>query len=159
MPSGGARWRSGPGRQEGSVRHGRSPDRSGIVHLPAGGRDGDPPDWPLPGRMTTWERGRWAAEWRRPQAVMWEQLGMEIQVAIYVHSLRLAMGPRAAAGRTKDLSTQMASLGLVPEAMKRLGWVIDAPAPSAATPARRAPGSTAKDRLTLIAGGSNARSA
>jgi hypothetical protein len=29
----------------------------------------------------------WAGEWRRPQAVMWERFGQELEVALYVRCL------------------------------------------------------------------------
>lgn len=155
MPKGGARVRSGPPPVPGSIRSGRTADRSGIVHLPAEGRESEPPAWPLPGRPTIWEKGRWVQEWARPQALMWERLGLEVQVAIYVRNLRLASSATAAATRTNGLMTQMHNLGLTADSMKRLGWVIDEPAsgPAAAAGPVRQSGTSAKDRLRMIQGG------
>lgn len=158
MPRGGARVRSGPPKQDGSIRQGRIMDRSGLVRLPFAGREGEPPAWPLPGRMTKWETERWAAEWRRPQAIMWERLGLELQVALYVRALRLAVAPGAAASRVKDLNPVLNNLGLTADAMKRLGWVIeDLPAVAGAAAPPRSEGTSAKDRLRVLAGGADAR--
>lgn len=158
MPRGGARVRSGPTATPGSIRSGRVLDRSGIVHLPAAGRDGEAPAWPLPGRMSKWESERWAEEWRRPQALMWEQLGLEVQVALYVRNLRLASSTKAAVTRTSGLMAQMNNLGLTADAMKRLGWVIDEAPPEAGTVAAARPaGTSAKDRIRVIQGGADAR--
>jgi hypothetical protein len=157
MSSGGARVRSGPQRREGSIRSGRSPDRSGIVHLPPEGREGDLPEWPLPGRRGAFEKDQWARVWNKPQAIMWELLGLEVQVAVYVRTLRQVSG-RASSSTMTSLLRMEDRLGLTVAGLKANGWMIDAPAPAAA-PARRAPGSSAKDRLSVIAGGANARTA
>lgn len=155
MTSGGARARSGPPRNPNAVRHGRNPEHAGWAALPAAGREGEPPAWPL-GHPTKFERETWTAEWRRPQAIAWERLGWTIQVALYVRTLRAAARPGAAAGTTTNLLRQMENLGLTEAGMARNRWRIveDAPAPAAS---RRPPGTSAKDRLTAIAGGLSAR--
>lgn len=151
---GGARVRSGPAPQRGALRRERASDRAGWIHLPASGREGETPAWPL-SRPNAFEVSQWAIEWRRPQAIMWERLGLEIQVAMYVRTLRKAMEPRSADAHTKSLNTMLNSLGLTAAALASFRWVIDegtaAPAP------RRAPTSTAKDRLAVIQGGADVR--
>jgi hypothetical protein len=149
--SGGARSRSGPAPDRSAVRRGRQGDHG--IHLPAEGRQGETPDWPL-NRPTKFEREVWEREWRRPQAVMWERRGWEVQVALYVRTLRQAASVKASAGTTTNLLRQMVNLGLTDDGLARNGWVIDdGPAPAAP---RRPATSTAKDRIRLIQGGADA---
>ncbi len=86
---------------------------------------------------------------------MWERLGLEIQVAVYVRTLRKAMEPKASDARTKTLNTMLNSLMLTAAALASARWVIDEGAQAAAP--RRAPTSTAKDRLAVIQGGADER--
>lgn len=155
MSSGGARSRSGPTRDPNAIRRGRNGD-SGLTPLPVSGREGDPPAWPL-ARPSKFERETWEREWRRPQAIMWEKLGWEVQVALYVRTMRQATSPKASAGATTNLLRQMVNLGLTEDGMARNRWrIVDEPAAAAAP--RRAPSTSAKDRLKVI-GGTDARSA
>src|SRR5690606_40841462 len=66
-----ARTVSGPPPDPNALRRDRPSDAAGWVILPADGRPGDPPEWPL-----LWQTQReydlWKREWSRPQAVMWE---------------------------------------------------------------------------------------
>lgn len=151
MTSGGARVRSGPPPQRGAVRRGRSSDD--WLHLSKAGRPGDPPPWPLP-NSTKFERETWEREWRRPQAIAWEILGWEVQVALYVRTLRLASGPKAPATRMATLQTQMDNLGLTHGGLAKNHWVIDE-GPVEVTRAR--PSSTsARDRIRMLQGGADA---
>lgn len=156
MPSGGARVRSGPPRDPNAIRRGRSPDRSGFEYLPAAGREGEAPPWPLPGRPTKFERERWAVEWRKPQAIMWERLGLELQVALYIRTVRLSLVRGAAAGLTTARIRQETDLGLSRVGLAANRWIIEQAVPAPVAP-RRAPGASAKDRLSVITGGSDAR--
>jgi len=158
MPSGGARSRSGPPPTRGAIRNGRNGD-AGWIHLPAEGRDGPAPEWPL-GKPVKFERETWEREWRRPQAVMWERLGWEVQVAIYVRTLRQLTMPKASAATTTNLQRQMVSLGLTDDGMARNRWIIDSESATAPTTKRPRPGSSsapARDRIRLLEGGADAR--
>lgn len=148
MPSGGARSRSGPPAQRDSLRHGRNGDN--WQHLPRSGREGDPPAWPLT-RPNKFERETWEREWRRPQAIAWEALGWEVQVALYVRTLRAAAGPKATSGNTTNLLRQMVNLGLTEDGMARNRWVIDGGPVEVQRP--RPATSTARDRIRMIQGG------
>jgi len=141
-----------------AIRRGRTPDRSGVVRLPIAGREGDPPAWPLPGRPTKFELERWSIEWAKPQAIMWERLGWELQVALYIRTIRFSLKAAAPAGLTTARIRQEDNLGLTSAGLSSKGWVIEegAPEPPAAAP-RRAAGASAKDRLSVIQGGSHAR--
>lgn len=48
MPRGGARINSGPPPDPNALRRDRPSDQAGWVTLPAAGRKGRPPEWPLP---------------------------------------------------------------------------------------------------------------
>ena len=155
MPSGGARSRSGPPRQRDAIRNGRGGD-SGWIHLPAAGRAGDPPPFPLP-RPSRFELETWAREWTRPQAVMWERRGWEVQVALYVRTLRQAASPKASGSTTTNLLRQMVNLGLTDDGLARNKWIVDDGPPAAAPAPRRPASSSARDRLALLRGGADER--
>lgn len=152
MSRGGARIRSGPPPDPNALR--RERDRSDWIHLPAVGRQGEPPEWPLT-RPTKRELAIWEQEWRRPQAVMWEASGLEIQVALFVRTLREAETFGTKAATRTELRRQMDSLGLTPDGLLRNRWVIATEV--AAQPRRAAAGgSSVKDRVKVITGGGGA---
>lgn len=118
-----------------------------LTPLPADGRRGDAPEWPLgplpSRRYTLRERDIWVALWGTPQAVMWERQKYPRIVARYVRfivSLEREFDPRMAS-EVRQLEDR---LGLNPLALLRLRWEIPAkeeqqstgPTP-AAEPARR----------------------
>jgi hypothetical protein len=102
------------------------------------------------------ERETWEREWRRPQAVMWERLGWEVQVALYVRTLRQASAGKGGATATTNVLRQMDMLGLSAAGLHGNGWEIAGDITPAPAP-RRAPTSTAKDRLQVLRGGADAR--
>lgn len=121
MPRGGARVRSGPAPTSQERSH--KADAQGWVTLPADGRDGYEPAFPLadpsPREMQLWER-----LWETPQATMWEQLHQEFEVASYVRLLERAESPRSSAivwGQVKQFAE---SLGLSVSGMQRNKWTI-----------------------------------
>jgi hypothetical protein len=95
------------------------------MHLPATGRQGDPPAWPLvkPSRR---ELELWAAEWRRPQAIEWERNGQELEVALYVRTLKEAEAQGAAVTRRVLVARMQDALGITSGGMLRNRWVIAA---------------------------------
>ena len=98
--------------------------RSGPVRLPAEGRQGDPPRWPLPGRMLAAERLAWADLWRTPQAVAWERLGWTRAVARYCRLMVEAEKRNAPAKALMEARQFEDRLGLTPKAMRMLLWEI-----------------------------------
>lgn len=152
--SGGARVRSGPAREANNLHQGRSTDRNGFIHLPASGRDGDPPVWPMP-RPTKFEREMWVREWQRPQAIEWERRGLELQVAIYVRTIGDAIKPGAPVARMAEARKLMDDLGLSVGGLAKNRWIID-DEPQTRAPRRDAT-STAKDRIRVLTGGKDAR--
>lgn len=98
--------------------------RSGPVKLPAEGRQGDAPPWPLPGRTSAAERSAWAALWATPQAVAWERLGWTRTVARYCRIMIMAERPGALPAVMAQATSLEDRLGLTPKAMRLLLWEI-----------------------------------
>lgn len=105
-----------------------------MTALPAEGRQGPCPDYPLPppparGRekavraaIIAREAVLWADLWQTPQAVMWERSRSELAVARYTRFATLAeMGDLKAATEARQLEDR---LGLNPQAMLRLRWEV-----------------------------------
>lgn len=120
--------------------------------MPAEGRPGAVPVWPLT-EPSGREAQLWAELWARPQAVMWEQLGQELEVALFVRTLAAAEQPDASTERVKLARQYLDSLGLSVQGMLRNRWKI-APGeveperewPVAEAPRRR----SARDRLKVV---------
>lgn len=147
MPSGGARGRSGPPPDPNALRRDR--DGGGWTTLPAAGRDGDPPAWPL-SRATRREMELWASEWRRPQAVMWERNGQELEVALYVRAVRVAEKVSAPVAARNAVIRMQEALGISLPGLARNRWSI-ADAPAAAGGGARS--SAARSKFRVVAGG------
>jgi len=97
--------------------------RSGPLKLPAEGRKGRTPAWPLPDDASTQERHAWKQLWSTPQAVAWDRLGWTRTVARYCRMLVLAeatMNPQLL-GQVSNMEDR---LGLTPKAMRMLLWEI-----------------------------------
>lgn len=100
--------------------------RTGPLLLPAAGRKGDPPPWPLPGRMVAAEREAWAQLWATPQAVAWEQLGWTRTVARYCRVMVAAEKRDAPAQMLAQAVALEDRLGLTPKSMRMLLWQVAA---------------------------------
>lgn len=100
--------------------------RAGPVRLPAEGRQGEPPAWPLPGRGSAAERAAWAGLWRTPQAVAWERLGWVRTVARYCRVMVAAERRDAPPALLAQATALEDRLGLTPKAMRLLLWEIAA---------------------------------
>jgi len=124
MTIGGARVRSGPPADPNALRRERASDQAGWTSLPAAGREGDPPAWPLV-RPTRRELAVWAVEWQRPQAVEWERLGLENEVALYVRTLCQAERKSSVASLIGKVMQLQNSLGLTRAGMSANRWRID----------------------------------
>ena len=99
MPKGGARTRSGPAPDPEALR--RERDAGEWTILPAEGRQGATPDWPLTDQDLR-EAELWARLWKMPQALMWERYGQELEVALYVR--------RLAEAETRESSVALSTL-------------------------------------------------
>lgn len=175
MPRGGARINSGPPPDPEALRRDRASDRDGWTDLPAQGRRGRPPAFPLMRYRTPAElelelestpvgdaiaereRVVWAKIWCTPQAVAWSRLGWTYEVALYVRGLVLGadFGEVKAMAEARQWSDR---LGLNPAAMLRLRWRIArdevAEKRTRTTAAKAAPaGSSMRERLKALDGG------
>jgi hypothetical protein len=144
---------SGPLRDPNALRRDRRSDAADVVHLPAAGRKGRAPAWPLT-ESTKREDVLWAAAWRKPQAVEWQRLQLVDEVAVYVRSLARFEGPE---GKTTDgtlVKQLQENLGLSAAGLSRRGWVIDdvSPAPKV-TKADDPDRTSAKSRFKTLEGG------
>lgn len=96
--------------------------RVGPQVLPAEGRRGLAPNWPLPGGASSAEGAIWAELWATPQAVAWEKLGWTRVVARYCRIVLAAEClAKDALGEARQLEDR---LGLTPKAMRLLMWTI-----------------------------------
>jgi hypothetical protein len=104
----------------------RRNSRVGPVELPAEGRKGKAPVWPLVTPANASERSAWGQLWATPQAVAWERLGWTRTVARYCRLMVLAELPEATAALLGQVTALEDRLGLTPKAMRLLLWrVVD----------------------------------
>lgn len=155
MARGGARPGSGPAPQLDALRRDRPSDGPWRI-LPREGRQGDPPPFPL-ARPTNREKAIWIDEWRRPQALVWEEEGLAVQVALYVRVLVRAERPKAKATEARLAKELMNSLGISLEARLKHRWLFEGEAPAIEEAAARRPtgtdGTSVKDRFKVLTGG------
>ena len=122
MTSGGARNRSGPAPDPRALRRDRQDD-AGWVTLPADGYKGNVPDFPLNDALTV-EVELWDKLWRKPQAAMWAELGLEYEVAAYVRAFLESTMAEASAGLKTAVLRMSAEIGLSLPGMHGLRWKI-----------------------------------
>ena len=114
--------------------------------LPAAGRQGPTPAWPLiapqgSGDLTEMLAARelevWASIWSTPQAVAWERLGWTHDVALYVRTLvKAECGDLKATTEARQWSDR---LGLNPAAMLKNRWRVRADEVSEQRTAKKKP--------------------
>lgn len=123
MARGGSRARSGPVPTSTERSHKAKADAEGVVILPAEGRDGPLPAFPLTS-PTDRELDLWERLWESPQAVMWEQLHLDFEVASYVRLIARAESPRSSAIIWGQVKMVAESLGLSANGMARNRWTV-----------------------------------
>lgn len=157
MPRGGARTVSGPPPDPNSLRQMRAAEAGGWKTLPAEGRTGELPEWPLT-EATDREWAIWEDLWAKPQAVMWDELGQALEVALFCRTLAEAERPDARADIKKMVRGYLDSLGLSVSGMLRNRWkiapatdavVLELPAGAAEAPRRPGP----RDRMKVVPSG------
>lgn len=122
MASGGARSRSGPSPEPDALRRNRNDDKEWIT-LPAEGRAGPVPDWPLPGQSER-EVELWSDLWGKPQAVVWEHLGLTYEVALLTRRMTEAELPGSSTGLSTLVKQLWEDLGLSVAGMRMNRWRI-----------------------------------
>lgn len=115
MASGGARARSGPAPDPNALRRDRKDDASWLT-LPAEGRKGKTPAWPLLDADAR-ELALWAEYWKKPQALLWEKNGQQLEVALHVRTFFEAERPDAQASLRTLVRQQLDALLLTIPAM------------------------------------------
>lgn len=148
MPSGGARARSGPPPDPTALRRDR--DAGEWTILPADGRPGDPPVWPMP-EQSGREADLWEALWRKPQAIVWERNGLEFEVALYVRRFTEAELMDSVVTLSTLVRQMGDSLGLTIPGLRANRWKIAVddggrPAAGAVVPTRP----SSRSRLTVV---------
>lgn len=146
---------SGPPPDPNALRNERS-DVLGWKVLDVNGRPGDPPTWPLTPASER-EMWHWERLWRMPQALMWEQMGQLVQVAVYVRRLIDVEQPGSNAALGNHVIRLEEDLGLSLGGLRRNRWQIgggQAPVSGKATgtegPAPRRSSGSSRGRLTVV---------
>ena len=103
-------------------RRNNKPD---LLALPAEGRKGRAPKWPLPEQSKA-EAKVWVEMWHTPQAAAWERLGWNRTVARYVRFLVEAEKPESSVALLSEVRQLEDRLGLTPMSMLRLRWEVKA---------------------------------
>lgn len=98
--------------------------RSGPLQLPAEGRKGPTPEWPLADEPDENEAQAWGELWATPQAVAWERMGWTRTVARYCRAMVEAEKRGASAQLLGQVTTLEDRLGLTPKAMRMLLWEV-----------------------------------
>lgn len=158
MPKGGARSRSGPKQDPDALRRARKDDPEWTT-LPAEGREGPVPDWPLteatPRELVLWER--W---WRKPEALLWGPGGLvDIDyVALTLRMFAEAEVTKASAENRKTVRLMMADLFLTQDAKDRAHIQIAADEVGAKREERteQPKRTSARDRMKVVSGGDGA---
>lgn len=152
MGSGGARARSGPAPDPNALRRDR--DQGEWTVLPSEGR-GDvlSPEWPLDGHSIR-ESVIWEKLWRKPQALAWERLGQEFEVALLVRNLVFAETPGSPTNLGTLVRQQMDSLGLTTPGLRANRWRIarDEMAERRSEQAPQVPATSTRSRLRAVRG-------
>jgi hypothetical protein len=112
----------GPVPKPDSQRRRRAASAS-TLRLPASGRSGAVPAWPLP-YGSDLELATWRDLWRLPQAVAWESLHVGRVVARYVRALVSAEELGAPASIMAEARQLEDRLGLSAVSLAKLRWEI-----------------------------------
>jgi hypothetical protein len=153
MAKGGARSRSGPAPDPLALR--RERDAGEWTILPVEGRNGPVPDFPLLGE-TAREGELWERLWAKPQALMWERLGLHYEVALYVRRLAEAEIHDSRVNLSTLVRQMADSLGLTAPGMRANRWRItseDTGEHAEGRPAGRTSRSSSRSRLKVVSGG------
>lgn len=148
MPKGGARARSGPAPDPNALRRDRPSDAAEWIVLPAEGRAGDPPEWPMADPFDR-ELELWAQLWTKPQAVAWDHLGLHFEVALYVRRLCEAEQHMSSVNLSTLVRQLGDSLGITTPGMRANRWRIGDAASAEKKPAT-ARRTAARDRFKVV---------
>jgi len=143
----------GPAPKPDGQRRRRNAPMANTLKLPAEGRAGVAPEWPVGLEPSARARVVWDGLWSTPQAVAWERLGWTRVVARYAQMVAdserdlsevedpkvyLALS-RAQAALMPELRQLEDRLGLTPMSMLRLRWEVTTDEVGQQREARKAP--------------------
>jgi hypothetical protein len=118
----------GPAPDPNALRRDRPDDKATWLQLPRH-HPGKAPRWPLT-ECSERELDLWHDLWTMPQASMWLRNRQQLEVAVYVSTLRdlerVAYADKGYVAHRTLVLKQMNSLGLTTEALNRLRWRIAA---------------------------------
>jgi hypothetical protein len=150
MSRGGARNRSGPQPDPNSLRSAKRRDLAGFVVLPEDGREDPTPLWPLT-TPSDRECELWDRLWAYPQAIEWERLGQELEVALYVRRLAEVEQPEATAALAGLVHRLAEGLGLTVNGLRINRWLIGSDrSPVVSVIPATPPGPSAKERMQAL---------
>ena len=158
MARGGARPGSGPAPDLGSLREAVRVEAGLIRTLPVA-RPGQAPAWPLPTRASAAERKLWVELWRKPQAIVWEEQGVERVVARYVRLAIEVESGDVPAAKVKLVIEHERILMLELGSLLKAGFRITSNAPKSVAvsaevpPSKRAAVPSSRGRLRLVTDG------
>ena len=142
----GASSRSGPAPDPNALRRDR--DGETWLTLPAEGRKGKAPAWPL-SKATARESKLWTSEWKRPQALQWERNGQQLDPPAPIPT---PLAPRRAEPRARPAAPAAPpSPAPAPRPVPTRPPPAP-PAPPAAPPRAPQPSSFADDAPTSVSG-------
>ena len=147
MAQGGARVRSGPPPDPNALR--RSRDSGDWVTLPFEGRTAPAPAWPL-GDQSDREAELWAFHWALPQAVEWERLRLDYQVALFVRRFAEAEVPGSPVTVSTWVRQQNDALGISVPGMLSLKWRVGDPAAEAGPVQTATSAASTRSRLRVV---------
>lgn len=146
----GSSSRSGPAPDPNALRRDR--DAGEWLVLPAEGRSGPAPEFPLKNLMGR-EAELWAELWVKPQAVAWERAGLLLEVALFTRRFVEVEQHNAAAIKGTLVRQMMDSLGLTTPGLRSNRWRIEAVEQPKAQ--QTAPRASSRSRLTVVAEGAS----
>jgi hypothetical protein len=152
MTRGGARVNAGRKPDPNALRRDRPGDAETWTLLPASGRKGRVPPWPLDGDPDAREWELWRVLWKLPQAEQWDRLAAHHSVAVYVRLFTLTeQGDLKAASEARQWSDR---LGLNPAAMRQQRWKVE-PAEAQPRPPTKPSTQSSRSRFEVVQGGAN----
>ncbi len=134
----------GPAPKPAGERRRRNAPVANTSRLPAEGRKGATPAWPLDADQPA----VWVELWRTPQSVAWERLGWTRTVARYALLLAFVEIPGCPPPVMAEARQMEDRLGLTPMSMLRLRWEI---AEDELAGQRSAPAPARTARLKVVA--------
>ena len=110
----------------------RSRNGPPVMRLPAEGRQGSAPEWPL-SEASAEELEIWSSLWRTPQSAAWAPGWTRTQARL-ARMLAEAEERGSRASLLSEVRQLEAALGLSPVSMARLHWQIEPTEPARVTP-------------------------